>query len=147
VTVVKVDACPDPRTKRPRGRPREYSPTEAVNAALRVFWRLGYATTSLDDLSAATGMNRPSLYRAFGDKRAIFRLAAARYMALMRETLTGAFQGQEPLATDLQRLFDAVLQLYQPAPRVRLRLFHREYCGATGCIGSRFGRAALANAG
>ena len=37
-----------------------------------VFWQDGFAATSLDDLSAATGLNRPSLYGAFGDKRALY---------------------------------------------------------------------------
>lgn len=52
-----------------RGRPRAYAPDVAIGQALSLFRRTGYAATSLDDLSAATGMNRPSLYGAFGDKR------------------------------------------------------------------------------
>ena len=60
------------RTERPpkrRGRPRAYDPQVALARAAAVFWKAGYAGTSLDDLVAATGMNRPSLYAAFGDKR------------------------------------------------------------------------------
>ena len=49
-----------------RGRPRAYEPELALARALDVFWKDGFAATSLDDLSAATGMNRPSLYGAFG---------------------------------------------------------------------------------
>src|SRR6185369_10477201 len=55
-----------------RGRPRAYEPEVALARALDVFWREGFAATSLDDLSAATGMNRPSLYGAFGDKRELY---------------------------------------------------------------------------
>ena len=55
-----------------RGRPRAYEPEVALARALDVFWKEGFAATSLDDLSAATGMNRPSLYGAFGDKRELY---------------------------------------------------------------------------
>ncbi|MGE5163663.1 MAG: helix-turn-helix domain-containing protein, partial [Sphingobacteriales bacterium] len=55
--------------RRRRGRPRAYNPDTALARAADVFWRNGYDGTSLDDLVAATGMNRPSLYAAFGDKR------------------------------------------------------------------------------
>ncbi len=51
-----------------RGRPRAYQPEIALGKALDLFRKDGFAATSLDDLSAATGMNRPSLYGAFGDK-------------------------------------------------------------------------------
>ena len=63
-----------------RGRPRAYDPDEALRAARDVFWVKGYAATSLDDIAAATGMNRPSLYAAFGDKQGIY-LAALRAQA------------------------------------------------------------------
>ena len=55
-----------------RGRPRSYDPETALARAAAVFWKAGYAGTSLDDLSQATGMNRPSLYAAFGDKRDLY---------------------------------------------------------------------------
>ena len=55
---------------RPRGRPRSYDPEVALKRATEAFWKSGYSGTSLDDLAAATGMNRPSLYAGFGDKRA-----------------------------------------------------------------------------
>lgn len=58
--------------KRGRGRPRAYDPATALARARDAFWETGYSATSLDDLSAATGMNRPSLYAAFGDKRALY---------------------------------------------------------------------------
>lgn len=62
-----------------RGRPRAYEPEVAIGQALKLFRRTGYAATSLDDLSAATGMNRPSLYGAFGDKRALYIKSYQRY--------------------------------------------------------------------
>src|SRR3954452_12779539 len=67
--------------KRTRGRPRAYDPDEALAKAMGAFWDHGYAATSLDDISAATGMNRPSLYAAFGDKQAIYLKAIEHYRA------------------------------------------------------------------
>lgn len=55
-----------------RGRPPKYAREEALDNAMRVFWQKGYEGTSLDDLCQATGMNRPSLYNAFGDKERLF---------------------------------------------------------------------------
>ena len=95
-----------------RGRPRAYDPQAALLRVRDTFWRTGYAGTSLDELSAATGMNRPSLYAAFGDKRALYLEALAGYWALafadMREAL-----GQD-LALDeaLMRVYDGALSIY-----------------------------------
>src|SRR5579883_1226199 len=65
-----------------RGRPRAYDEETALAQAMRVFWTGGYAATSLDELSAATRMNRPSLYAAFGDKQALYRTLIERYRAM-----------------------------------------------------------------
>jgi len=62
-----------------RGRPREFSPEEALAAALRVFWTRGYEGASLTDLTDAMGITRPSLYAAFGNKEALFRKALDLY--------------------------------------------------------------------
>lgn len=62
-----------------RGRPRAFDVDEALERAMRVFWRKGYASTSLEDLTEAMGINKPSLYAAFGDKEALFRRALERY--------------------------------------------------------------------
>jgi len=60
-----------------RGRPPSYDRDLALRAIRDVFWDRGFSTASLDDIAAATGMNRPSLYGAFGDKREMY-LAALR---------------------------------------------------------------------
>jgi AcrR family transcriptional regulator len=62
------------------GRPREFDIAQALDRALRVFWRKGYEGASLPDLTKAMGINRPSLYAAFGNKEALFRKAIDRYV-------------------------------------------------------------------
>lgn len=64
----------------PAGRPREFDVESALDAALEVFWRKGYEGASLPDLTKAMGINRPSLYAAFGNKEALFRKAIDRYV-------------------------------------------------------------------
>src|SRR6185503_5597935 len=73
--------------KRPRGRPRAYDADEALRQARNTFWKKGYSATTLDDLSEATGMNRPSLYGAFGDKRALYLATLERYVVANREAM------------------------------------------------------------
>ncbi|WP_394828654.1 TetR/AcrR family transcriptional regulator [Pendulispora albinea] len=60
-----------------RGRPRSFDRQAALERAMRVFWEKGYAGASMADLTAAMGINSPSLYAAFGCKEALFREAIA----------------------------------------------------------------------
>ena len=68
-----------PNTPRPRGRPRSFDETDAVEKAIQVFWSKGYDGVTIDDLVAGMGVGRPSLYAVFGDKRAIFLRALRAY--------------------------------------------------------------------
>jgi len=72
-------ACEGPGARRPRGRPRCFDRAAALEAAMEVFWRKGFEATSLADLTAAMGINPPSLYAAFGDKERLFLEAAGHY--------------------------------------------------------------------
>jgi len=75
----------------PMGRPREFDVDQALDRALKIFWRKGYEGTTLPDLTRAMGINRPSLYAAFGSKEGLFCKALDRYAegpaAYVREAL------------------------------------------------------------
>src|SRR6202158_5544139 len=95
-----------------RGRPRAYQPDIALGKALDLFRKDGFAATSLDDLSAATGMNRPSLYGAFGDKRELYIKSYARYRADARAAMIDIFSDELPIRRRLERIFAAALEIY-----------------------------------
>jgi AcrR family transcriptional regulator len=94
-----------------RGRPRAYDPDVALQRVIETFWKSGYSGTSLDDLAAATGMNRPSLYAGFGDKRTLYLKSLERYWERgfkgMREALA-----DRPLAEGLMRVYEGALAIY-----------------------------------
>jgi AcrR family transcriptional regulator len=106
--VAEVDATAPKR----RGRPRAYQPEIALGKALDLFRKDGFAATSLDDLSAATGMNRPSLYGAFGDKRELYLKSYARYRADARASMVDIFKGELPIRKRLERIYAAALDIY-----------------------------------
>jgi AcrR family transcriptional regulator len=105
-------AKPDPVSPKRRGRPRAYEPEIALGRALDLFRKGGFAATSLDDLSAATGMNRPSLYGAFGDKRELYIKSYARYRADARAAMQEIFREELPIRKRLERIFKVALDIY-----------------------------------
>jgi AcrR family transcriptional regulator len=106
--MAKADAVAPKR----RGRPRAYQPEVALGKALDLFRRDGFAGTSLDDLSAATGMNRPSLYGAFGDKRDLYIKSYGRYRADARAAMIEIFRDELPIRQRLQRIYAVALDIY-----------------------------------
>ena len=102
-------AAPAPKR---RGRPRAYEPDVALSKALGLFRKEGFAATSLDDLSAATGMNRPSLYGAFGDKRELYIKSYRRYRDDARAAMTDIFSAELPIRKRLERIYAAALDIY-----------------------------------
>lgn len=74
------------------GRRREFDVAQALDAALCVFWRKGYEGASYTDLTQATGVERPALYSAFGNKEALFRRALERYYEHYMDFIPAALQ-------------------------------------------------------
>jgi AcrR family transcriptional regulator len=104
-----------PQAKR-RGRPRSYEPDVALGQAMEAFWKSGYAATSLDDLSAATGMNRPSLYAAFGDKQDIYVKAYRKYRAEMRDAFAPVLAADAPVREVLRKTLEMTSEVYLAGP-------------------------------
>jgi AcrR family transcriptional regulator len=142
----------------PRGRPREFDPDQALDAALLLFWRHGYEGTSLAALTEAMGINMPSLYAAFGNKEMLFRKVLDRYlqrpasylpMALREATARGAveklFGGainmvMNPRHPDGCLLVQGALASGPLASTVRKELSVRR-AGAEAAVRRRFERA------
>jgi TetR/AcrR family transcriptional regulator, copper-responsive repressor len=97
---------------RRRGRPRAYQADVALGKALDLFRKGGFAATSLDDLSAATGMNRPSLYGAFGDKRELYIKSYQRYRDDARAAMIEIFRDDTPIRKRLARIYGMALDIY-----------------------------------
>ncbi len=79
-----LEITPNPSAKpvaKPRGRPLAFNQEKALDAALKVFWSCGYEGTSMAELTEALGINKPSIYAAFGNKEELFRLALQRYVS------------------------------------------------------------------
>ena len=64
-----------------RGRPREFDEEDVLDVAMRLFWEHGFDGTSMSELTEAMGINRRSVYAAFGNKEALFTAALERYLA------------------------------------------------------------------
>ncbi len=98
--------------KKGRGRPRSYDREAALGAMMQLFWRQGYSATSLDELSAATGMKRPSLYQAFGSKADMYDLALAHFIERMAAESTQALFGRDALEEALVHFYYRALDTY-----------------------------------
>jgi len=99
-------------TARARGRPRSFDPDQALRRATERFRTYGYAGTSLDELSAATGLARPSLAAAFGDKRALYLAAIDRLTARVERQLRSLGELGLPLRKLVERLLIGAIDLY-----------------------------------
>ncbi|WP_192355724.1 TetR/AcrR family transcriptional regulator [Mesorhizobium mediterraneum] len=85
--------------------PRRFSADAALDAAMKVFWTKGFAGASLNDLTEAMGITRPSLYAAFGNKEALFFRTLDLYQSLRKDYLTEALQ-----APTARGVFEALLR-------------------------------------
>src|SRR5258707_6575529 len=108
----KPAATPDAVAPKRRGRPRAYQPEIALGKARDMSRKAAFAATSIDDLSAATGMNRPSLYGAFGDKRELYIKSYQRYREDARAAMIDIFREELPIRKRLERIFAVALDIY-----------------------------------
>lgn len=91
------------------GRQKEFVQAEALHAAMLVFWKQGYVGASLSDLTAAMGINKPSLYATFGNKEQLFVAAANYYLEeLAMPHMAKLHQSGKPL---LVRLKDYLMSI------------------------------------
>jgi AcrR family transcriptional regulator len=113
----------------PSGRRRQFDVDEALDRALAVFWARGYEGATLPELTRAMGINRPSLYAAFGNKEQLFRKALDRY-----QTGPQAFLGEalaQPTARAVgEALFAGFVRMHRGPGQARGCLI---VCGALTC--------------
>jgi AcrR family transcriptional regulator len=92
-------------TARPRGRPRSFDETAALEKATQVFWSRGYDGVTIDDLVAGMGVGRPSLYSVFGDKRTLFLRVLKEYAEKKGALAMKAILSPGPLRDSLVGFF------------------------------------------
>jgi AcrR family transcriptional regulator len=108
--------------ERSRGRPREFDPDEVLARVRRVFIEKGFSAASLDDLAAAAGLNRPSLYAAFGNKEELYVRALRHYGGRNVAALHAILSRPGTIEARLGEVYRAAVDLYTAPPK------------ATGCM-------------
>ncbi|MHA6720458.1 TetR/AcrR family transcriptional regulator [Sphingomonas sp. RS6] len=115
----------------PKGRPREFCVDQALTAALRVFWSKGYEGASLNDLTEAMGITRPSLYAAFGNKEALFRKALDLYEREKLDYMSKALEAPTARGVAERLLHGALeMQLSSCDPKGCMGVINSMACGA-----------------
>lgn len=95
-----------------RGRPPAYDRDAALRAIVETFRLRGYAAASLDEIAKATGMNRPSLFAAFGNKKAMYMAALESYRGQMMEAVGAVLERPGPLPDVTADFFAAAIDFY-----------------------------------
>ncbi|MEV7808358.1 TetR/AcrR family transcriptional regulator [Microbispora sp. NPDC088329] len=94
------------------GRARAFDRDIALERALEEFWRHGYEATSIAGLTAVMGVNPPSLYAAFGDKRRLFGEAVRRYQETHGAFASRALAGEPTARAAVERLLGEAAEVY-----------------------------------
>jgi AcrR family transcriptional regulator len=103
-------------SKKPRGRPRGFVPTEVLDRVRVVFLEKGFAAASVDELAAAAGLNRPSLYAAFGDKEQLYIHTLRFYGQKSVEGLAAVLAGPGTIEERLSKVYKVAIDLYTAPP-------------------------------
>ena len=91
-------------------RPRQFDETQVIEKLMLVFWDKGYEATSMQDLVAASGLLKGSLYGAFGDKQAIYLAALKHYDHTRIQAGIDMLNGEGSARQKIARLFDGVIE-------------------------------------
>lgn len=89
-------------------RQREFDLDRALDAAMHIFWDKGYEAASLRDLTTGMGIQRPSLYAAFGDKKELFESALRRYTTMHAANVRAMLQQEESVIEAFRKLFEHI---------------------------------------
>jgi TetR/AcrR family transcriptional repressor of nem operon len=93
----------------PRGRPREFDEQAALDALTGLFWQKGYEATSIADIVRVSGVNKSSLYNAYGSKQDLFRFVLSRYVERRMAALADLADNSTGAATaPLHSFLDAI---------------------------------------
>lgn len=112
-------------SKRPRGRPRSFDTDQVLERVRGVFMAKGFAGASLDELAEAAGLNRPSLYAAFGDKEQLYIHTLRFYGERSIAALNGVLAGGGTIQQRLAKVYTSAIDLYTAPP-------HRPGCMIVG---------------
>lgn len=104
------------------GRPLEFNPDVALNAAMDLFWRKGYENTTMQDLLDTMQLSKSSLYQAFGSKQALFERCMTRYGDFMIGQLRAALDDAPSGVAFIRQFLESVLDEA------------RGTCEARGCL-------------
>ena len=91
-------------------RPREFDETTVLDAAIACFWHRGYEATSVRDLADSMGISGPSLYNAFGDKRALFVAALERYLDHSTRARIKRLEDSLPPKSAVRRFIEEIIE-------------------------------------
>jgi AcrR family transcriptional regulator len=102
----------------PSGRTRQFDVDEALGRALEVFWARGYEGATLPELTRAMGINRPSLYAAFGNKEQLFHKALDRYQTGPQAFLTESLAKPTARAV-VEAIFSGFIRMQRDRDKAR----------------------------
>ncbi len=91
-------------------RTREFDEEKVLEAAMQLFWEKGYEATSLSDLTSRMGIQRPSIYSTFGDKKELFEAALRRYTTSRAADIRARLQSHVSVKQAFATFFEEVIQ-------------------------------------
>lgn len=90
-------------------RPREFDEEKALDAAMQVFWEKGFEATSLSDLTSRMGIQRPSIYSTFGDKKGLFEAALRKYTSSHAAYVRNKLQNNSSVKEAFRDFFENIV--------------------------------------